>query len=435
MTNINIEKENFKQSPEKQDLFFWGTIFYLFLEIVGPQNVYSILETIRIQLLVIAILIVVSIFQYKRRIFWCAENSLIILLMAAFFISTMFALNFDAAWQVTYDYFKLVIYYFVIIYCIKNNNSLKSYIICLFLMISLYILLSFREYLHGQHVYDMGVIRMLGWDRRLSPNRLGILCAISIPLSFLMLKEEVYTKLFLFGKNIMPAKFLKLLAYITMVVSIINIFLTNSRTSLLLLCFYCLTLFFRLKRKILLAVFVALLVPLIVSNLPEETIDRYMSIVYDLGLVKRKVPMTREEEWTEASAQGRLFGLKRGMEIFMEYPVFGVGPGGFQYISGNNLQAHNLLGQVASETGIVGLVTFSFLILTSYRKFRKAKDKIDKKGRTIAPFWIYTKIAFKDILNIMLISSIFAHTLFYSWWLIFFSIGALGNKYATDSSN
>ena len=58
--------------------------------------------------------------------------------------------------------------------------------------------------------------------------------------------------------------------------------------------------------------------------------------------------------------------MEEGIRTFLEHPLTGVGAGDFQNYNPPWRQerwreTHNALIQVASETGIVGLVAFSFL--------------------------------------------------------------------------
>lgn len=339
----------------------------------------------------------------------------------------MFALNNDFAWDVTYNYFKLVIFTFIIIYCVKDEFYLKAFVLCFFLIVLLYTVLSFREFLLGQHVYDMGVKRMLGWDNQTSPNRFGMMCVCFLPFSFLMLKQVSYVPLHMFKVLIMPKGLLRILAKFNIILSIVCVFLTNSRSSLVLLVFLVLLKFLRTKKKILILVLIATLTTLILGFLPESTKNRYMSIFYSAGIIERTQPMTRVDQWTDASAQGRLFGLKRGLELYRQYPLLGVGPGGFQFVSGNNLQAHNILGQAASEVGTLGILTFVGMLFFIFRNLKKITSN-DKEIVSVS-YSQNLRVTILDSLYLLIIGSIFAHTLFFSWWLFLGAFSVLRYSY------
>jgi O-antigen ligase len=74
-------------------------------------------------------------------------------------------------------------------------------------------------------------------------------------------------------------------------------------------------------------------------------------------------------QWgADASAQGRLEGLQMGYNIFLKYPILGIGPGNFKYSwaggTGEILggSSHNLYGQLLGELGACGAVSFCLMI-------------------------------------------------------------------------
>jgi O-antigen ligase len=70
------------------------------------------------------------------------------------------------------------------------------------------------------------------------------------------------------------------------------------------------------------------------------------------------------------SREARRTVMQEGIDAFLEHPLTGVGVGQFKNYNPPErkerwLEAHNVLIQVAAETGIAGLATFSFLILAA----------------------------------------------------------------------
>lgn len=411
---------------KSQDVFFWILIFYLFLELVRPADVYSFLASIRIQFVTMFFLFLFVLFSSGRKIISNNVNFFVFLFSLSLCLSSLFSLNSIVAWNETFKYIKLVILYYIIIYCIKDSFYLKSFVLCLFLLVFLYVALSFREFLLGKHVYTMGVTRMMGWDGEISPNRLGLMCVVFLPYSFLMLKKESYIELVFLNWKTLPEWAVRLIAKISIILSVVCVILTNSRSSLVLVFFYSFILFYRSKKKILLILSIAVLIPFIVNALPDETRNRYMSILYSAGIKERITQMSKEDEWAETSAQGRIFGLIRGLELYSQYPLFGVGPGGFKYVSGNDLQAHNLLGQTASEVGTLGLFSFVGILFCTFRNLKK--KRCTNQYTASCSYENNLIIATKDAFLVLLIGSFFGHTLFYSWWLFLGAVSVLRFK-------
>lgn len=93
------------------------------------------------------------------------------------------------------------------------------------------------------------------------------------------------------------------------------------------------------------------------------------------------------------SREARRTVMQEGIDAFLEHPLTGVGVGQFKNYNPPErkerwLEAHNVLIQVAAETGVVGLAAFSFLVLaaavaaiTTGRRVRLALALRRKAGR------------------------------------------------------
>jgi O-antigen ligase len=82
-----------------------------------------------------------------------------------------------------------------------------------------------------------------------------------------------------------------------------------------------------------------------------------------------------KQEFT-GSREARRQVMSYGISTFFEYPITGVGAGQFKNYNPSDreakfLETHNVLIQVAAETGVVGLLAFAFLI---WRAIKAAWD-------------------------------------------------------------
>jgi O-antigen ligase len=75
-----------------------------------------------------------------------------------------------------------------------------------------------------------------------------------------------------------------------------------------------------------------------------------------------------------ASAQERQQLLWRSIEVTMEHPLFGVGPGNFEQLSGNWLVAHNSYTQMSSEGGIPALIFYVLILWSGFMNIRTARQ-------------------------------------------------------------
>jgi putative inorganic carbon (HCO3(-)) transporter len=90
---------------------------------------------------------------------------------------------------------------------------------------------------------------------------------------------------------------------------------------------------------------------------------------------QRMASITDERKDDQGSRRERRLLLEQGVEVFLENPLTGVGAGQFQNYWRPGLptkwhEVHNVFLQVATELGVFGLLTFSFLV---WRGFSAAR--------------------------------------------------------------
>ena len=79
------------------------------------------------------------------------------------------------------------------------------------------------------------------------------------------------------------------------------------------------------------------------------------------------------------SAQQREQLFWRSVEVTKEHPLFGVGPGNFQVISGDWHVTHNSFTQMSSEGGVPALIFYLLILWTGFKNLRKTKQL--RRGR------------------------------------------------------
>ncbi|MEO8288306.1 MAG: O-antigen ligase family protein [Chloroflexota bacterium] len=94
----------------------------------------------------------------------------------------------------------------------------------------------------------------------------------------------------------------------------------------------------------------------------------------------------------EDSVRGRAGATQAAIEIFADHPIFGVGRENYplyqlEYLSGTGfakvakgIPPHNLYLEVAAEQGILGIVVFSGLLLTTFAALRDARRRFTWAG-------------------------------------------------------
>jgi putative inorganic carbon (hco3(-)) transporter len=160
--------------------------------------------------------------------------------------------------------------------------------------------------------------------------------------------------------------------------------LTVSRTGFLAISTALAVLLFhyqwKAKRYGQMIVFIALTAITLILFAPEHFGLRMLSIIdssYDeVGAVKGATGSLASREWL----------MKRALEVSINNPLFGVGPGQFDEASGSWHAAHNTFLQFSGEAGVPGLAIFLLLLYRAFRnlKMLEAGSEISSEGWKLA---------------------------------------------------
>jgi O-antigen ligase len=74
-----------------------------------------------------------------------------------------------------------------------------------------------------------------------------------------------------------------------------------------------------------------------------------------------------------ASAQARQQIFWRSIEVTMEHPLFGVGPGNFEQVSGQWHTTHNSLTLMSSEGGVPAMILYGLILWCGFKNLRATR--------------------------------------------------------------
>jgi O-antigen ligase len=86
-----------------------------------------------------------------------------------------------------------------------------------------------------------------------------------------------------------------------------------------------------------------------------------------------KGTVDKKEDAAFGSAQQREQLFWRSIEITKEHPLFGVGPGNFEQLSGVWHESHNTFTQLSSEGGLPALILYVLILWLGFTNLRKTK--------------------------------------------------------------
>jgi O-antigen ligase len=381
---------------------------YMFFFIFRPFEYWPILGEYRIERVYMLFLMTAVFFWPGKKYLPHSINRTVLLFFAAMAVSTIWALKFQVAYDATFEFFKLMVFFFILVLTLRDEKDLKLFVMAYLVIMSIYVGKSAWEFfIHDRHFYRMGIRRMIGVDTTYGdPNSFAASIAYSLPFLWAMLRfywrDNRWIRNFLVGYGVLAA---------------VAVVFTGSRSGMVIcLLFLVLAWWESAKRFAGLIVLAGALV-LGWHYTPEDLKYRFLSTFYK-GVAPAAVA-------ADTSAEGRLEGLKQGIEIFSENPILGIGPGNFSYSWDSGMSAHNLYGQLLGELGVIGFFAFALMVWTIYSTHRGNRLRIDElqASRAGPPkeadglrLMRLLSVASVQVLILLLFNGNFGHNLYrYNW--------------------
>jgi len=317
-------------------MIVWLLVGYMWLFVHRPFEIWTILATIRLERSFMTFIILVWFFGSGEKRFWAN-----IFTPAVFFYT--FAITVSALigsyadfWNDDYqNWLKFMVFFVILMTSVKTEKDLKIVVTGFIIICFLFMAHSYREFLLGRVDYAAGAPRLIGVGVTFSEfNDYGtmLVCMLPLIIPLVTLCKKYWHYLFVLG-------------YILLTVR--SVMLTGSRTAFIMMLglMVLIMLFSRHRFKLILVMF--FFAPITWIVMPESLQNRYRTI-WDDSI----------SDQANANKRGRLNGFYDGMENWSNYPIFGVGPGQHGPARSSHFQAHNLPGQVAGETGTLGIIAF-----------------------------------------------------------------------------
>jgi hypothetical protein len=324
----------------------WLLVGYMWLFVHRPFEVWTWLGAFRLERVYMLCLIAVWLAGgAEKRQLGNIFTPAVFFFTFALTVSAMFgtyAVFFFFFYQ---DWLKYIVFYVILMTSVKTEKDLKIIVSGFIIVCFLFIGHSYREFLAGRTMFAAGSNRLVGVGVTFSEfNDYGttLLCMLPLIMPLVTLCKKTWHYLFVLGYVLLTCW---------------SVILTGSRGAfIMMVALLILPVLISRHRFILIPV---MLVAAMVgwTVMPESMQDRYRTI-WDPTI----------SEQANANMRGRTQGFYNGLDNWMNNPLFGVGPGQHGVplgaISGNGMpvQAHNLGGQVAGETGTLGVIAFLLML-------------------------------------------------------------------------
>ncbi len=330
----------------------WLLIGYMFLFIDRPFEVWTWLGDLHVERIYMLFTMAFWVAYPNKRWLPNAQHGAYIAFASAVALCWLMSPWSDKGQPVVEDWFKILIFYFLLVTTIQDEEGLRHIVIGFLAVMALYLLHSLREYMGGRYTYRMGISRMMGVDGTLGdPNSFGASIVFALPIVAAVWFAGIGGRT---GRIVMTG-------YVGL--SCLCILLTGSRGSLMaLMVWFAIIIWGTQYRTKALAAFV-LAAPLAFMALPDSLQNRFETIINpEVG------PKNAQE-----SGEGRIQGFYMGFELWAKNPLNGVGPGAWRPATGQPIESHNLVGQLVGELGGLGVVSFLSLLACFWMNLRTMK--------------------------------------------------------------
>jgi probable O-glycosylation ligase (exosortase A-associated) len=180
-----------------------------------------------------------------------------------------------------------------------------------------------------------------------------------------------------------PRRWVRVTATVMAVLTVPTILFTFSRGGLLTLCLVSGLLIWRSRNRWLVAAVMAVSLLGFVALTSDAVTDRYL-----------KRAETIDDYQQDGSAMGRINSWKTSWYVFLDYPVFGVGPNNLAAVfdryspePGRFRVAHNAYFQLLAECGLPSLLLFLGAIGAALWRMQRLRDRAGQASQV----WIETQ--------------------------------------------
>jgi O-antigen ligase len=373
----------------------WALIGYMFLFIDRPFEAYPVLGDFRLERCYMLLTLALFVAHPRKR--WIPNPLHTAYACLALSVLLAWAASpwSDKGQPVVEDWFKIVVFYVLLVSVVHDEKTLRQVVLAFLVVMAAYMLHSLREYAGGRHVYRMGIARLVGVDTTQGdPNSFGASVVFALPFVVPFWRDR-------------PTKLMKafLVGYVLM--SILCVGLTGSRSSLIGLVAAGLLMCWQSRYRWRWLVGAAVIAPLMFLALPDFLQERFETLVNPEAGPKVAYD----------SGYSRLEGLIVGFQLWTDNPITGVGPGVWRPATGRMLESHNLYGQIMGELGTLGVAAFAAVLACVWLNGR-AVARVYRRHPEWGRDWLRDVVTAVQLgVLLMLLEGNFGHNLFRHNWL------------------
>ncbi len=378
---------------------FFGFVVYMAIYVLRPGERYEFLAPLRLELLAgVLLLVLISAADGIRGkgLRFPKDNITKALLMfiGALVVSFFFSEWKTCAYETVVKFIKVFILYYYIFVFVDTEKRFQWAFWIVTMFTCLVGIEAAEQYFTGNFRVNQGIMRTGGTTSYGEhSNSMAMYMATTIPML-----------IYLFARYRKP--FLKALLVLLMITCLVTLIITGSRSGILCILGVFLTYSWFSKRRALYIVAIIFISVIAWFALPDQYKERYGSIA---------------SSEIDGSSQGRIDAWIAGLGIFLEKPLFGVGPGIFSTAYGTRygiwLSAHSLYIEMLATVGILGSFTWGLFLWRLITMLGEMRHKYEKYTFLAEDIFVFRKSVYAVVAG-LLIAGVFGHILLRDTWYI-----------------
>ncbi len=339
-----------------------GIYLFFLYEFLRPYDFIPALIPLRLQLIIEALTLVSWLISLtiSKKITWCRLHTVFLIFLATIGVTVLTASINGLALQV----FQLIVVYFVI-FVIAGSTEIKlkqlNALIWLLILVHAYLAIeAIRNYVGGQFIFSgEQTSGSVGSSFLRDENDTALAFNVFIPFAYFMMTQ-------------LKKLWHKFAAFLSLMVLIGGVIVTNSRGGMLGLAAAIVFCILNSKHRIVNLLIVIMITLLFIPIIPDQFWSEAKTI----------------SEVGEGTADLRIKYWEAALKIYLDYPIIGVGAGNGgvvlpQYVGeffGDPATQwgrvfHGTIPQIMAELGTIGLISFLIMIFYIVKFMLKIKKK------------------------------------------------------------
>ena len=376
---------------------FYGLISYLIIMMTRPGLFYPALGSIRIELIVaVIVLIVIFVSGRINRIEVQTDPvcKMVFILFGVMILSMLQAFDFATSWERMNEFLKVFLFFIMAVTLIDSEKDVEV-ILWVFAIVTTFIAYSaIHNFITGNIITSLGGSRtdFAVADKGMGSGHVALanmtLQAMAIPWYLGVCNQKMW---------------LKILGGIIFLICLYGVVISGSRGGFIgMVTLFLLMIYFSEHRFIMIIFGLSFMfvLPMFAATGYMEHMNTIIGIFTgDSGV----------------SGSSRISGLRNGFEMMIRRPILGVGPGCYPVARkawfGWGLWSHNLYGQIMGDLGLSGVIVV-FIFLRNYLKKCLSLKNIYKQNP--AKIAIFNAIIVSTIVRLAV--GMGSHSLYIFFW-------------------